>query len=88
LQATNQVALQQSISRLLETQMQNMMVARGNAEYAFRVIDPARVPKKRFFPRRTLIILGATLIGGLLACAWLTLSRGRRAATDDSGTSV
>lgn len=86
LDATNQVALQQSISRLIETQMQDMMAARGNAEYAFRVIDSAHVPKKRFFPKRTLIILGATLIGGFLACAWVTLTRAPRAAPNDAGS--
>jgi uncharacterized protein involved in exopolysaccharide biosynthesis len=80
LQAANQVVLQQAISRLLEAQMQNMMVARGNTEYAFRVIDSARVPKKHFFPKRALIVLGATLIGGLLACAWATLTRAARDA--------
>lgn len=77
LQATTQVSLQQSISRLLESQMQNMMMARGNLEYAFRVVDTARVPKKRFSPKRTLITLGAGMIGGFLACAWVLLrSRG------------
>ncbi len=77
LQATTQVSLQQSISRLLESQMQNMMMARGNMEYAFRVVDSARVPKKRFTPKRTLITLGAGMIGGFLGCAWVLL-RGRR----------
>jgi uncharacterized protein involved in exopolysaccharide biosynthesis len=71
--ATTEVALQQSISRLLESQMQNMMMARGNSEYAFRVIDSARVPKKRFTPKRSLITLGAALIGGFLGCAWVML---------------
>lgn len=85
-EVTNQVALQQTISRLIETQMQDMMVARGNPEYAFRVIDPARVPKKRFFPKRTLIILGATLIGALLACAWVSLARAPRAASSATGS--
>jgi uncharacterized protein involved in exopolysaccharide biosynthesis len=83
--ATNQVALQQTISRLIETQMQDMMVARGNPEYAFRIIDPAHVPKKRFFPKRALIILGATLIGGFLACAWITLARVPRPEQNDTG---
>jgi uncharacterized protein involved in exopolysaccharide biosynthesis len=73
LHATSQVSLQQSISRLLESQMQNMMMARGNTEYAFRVVDSARVPKKRFKPKRTLMALGTTMIGGFLACAWVML---------------
>jgi uncharacterized protein involved in exopolysaccharide biosynthesis len=73
LDATNQVSLQQSISKLIESQMQTMMVARGNEEYAFRVIDSARVPKKRLSPKRTLITVGAAMIGGFLACAWVMM---------------
>jgi uncharacterized protein involved in exopolysaccharide biosynthesis len=83
LQVTTQVSLQQSISRLLESQMQNMMMARGNNEYAFRIIDAARVPKKRFTPKRTLITIGAGAIGGFLACAWVML-RPRRSAPPDT----
>lgn len=73
LEATNQIALQQSISKLMESQMQNMMVARGNNEYAFRVIDQARVPKKRLYPKRALMTLAAALIGAFLAISWVML---------------
>jgi uncharacterized protein involved in exopolysaccharide biosynthesis len=73
LSSTSEVALKQSISQLLESQMQKMMVARGNSEYAFRVVDQASVPKRHIFPRRTLIVIGCTLIGGFLACAWVML---------------
>lgn len=73
LEATNQVSLQQAIGRLLESQMQNMMVARGNVEYAFRVVDSAHPPKKRFKPQRTLLTLGAALIGAFLATGYIAL---------------
>src|SRR5690606_2767647 len=42
---TGVVTLQQSISRLLESELQKLMLARGNEEFAFRVIDRAQVPK-------------------------------------------
>ncbi len=83
LESAKQISLQQSISRLLESQMQNMMVARGNDEYAFRVIDSARVPKKRLSPKRTLITLGSAMIGAFLACAVVLLIP-RRARTFES----
>jgi uncharacterized protein involved in exopolysaccharide biosynthesis len=73
LDATTQVSLQQSISKLLESQLQNMMVARGNEEYAFRVVDRAYVPKKRYKPQRVLLILGASIVGAFLAGAYLAL---------------
>ncbi len=77
LATTTEVALQQSISRLIESQMQTVMVARGNEEYAFRVIDTAHPPKKRFKPQRSLLVLGGLLIGSMLACVWLVI-RGHR----------
>lgn len=82
LAVTNEVPLQLSISRLLESQMQTIMVARGNDEYSFRVVDQARVPKKRLHPKRVMITVGAFLIGGLLACVWLMLSGKRPEAPE------
>jgi uncharacterized protein involved in exopolysaccharide biosynthesis len=66
-ESTSIVALQQSIGRLLENEMQKLMLARGNAEYAFRVIDRAEVPRTKLRPRRTLIVVLATFLGGILS---------------------
>jgi uncharacterized protein involved in exopolysaccharide biosynthesis len=43
------------------------MLAKGNEEFAFRVIDRAHVPKIRFWPNRKLIVVLATFLGGMLA---------------------
>jgi uncharacterized protein involved in exopolysaccharide biosynthesis len=67
LESTTVVVLQQSISRLLESEMQKLMLARGNAEFAFRIIDRAEVPMLRSKPRRTLIVVLAVLLGGMLS---------------------
>ncbi|MDJ0940761.1 MAG: Wzz/FepE/Etk N-terminal domain-containing protein [Woeseiaceae bacterium] len=66
LQGSNVVTLQQSIGRLLEAEMQKLMLARGNTEFAFRVIDSAKPPKLRYKPNRVLIVVVATFLGGLL----------------------
>ena len=65
---TSLVALQQSISGLLENEMQKLMLARGNTEYAFRIIDRAEVPRVKSKPRTTLIVAVATVFGAMLAC--------------------
>ena len=80
LRTADQVALQQSISRLLESQMQQLMMARGNPEYAFRIVDAASSPKRRFFPQRVLLTLGSLLLGALLGIAWALLVGYRSAA--------
>jgi len=64
---TSVVTLQQSIGRLLESELQKLMLARGNEEFAFRVIDSAAVPKDRVRPNRPLIAVLGTLVGGMLA---------------------
>lgn len=57
------VTLQQSIARVLEAEMQRLMLARGNTEFAFRVIDPARPPKKRSEPKRAQVAIISCLLG-------------------------
>jgi uncharacterized protein involved in exopolysaccharide biosynthesis len=64
--ASSVVSLQQSMGRVLEGEMQKLMLARGNEEFAFKVIDRAVPPKQRDAPKRTLIVLVSFLAGGFL----------------------
>jgi len=59
--------MQQTIGRLLETEMQKLMLARGNEQFAFRIIDSAEVPKRRVRPQRTLIVLVGGILGAMLS---------------------
>ena len=63
---TNMVALQQSIGRLLENELQKLMLARGNEDFAFRIVDGASPPRQRERPKRALIVVIGTLLGGAL----------------------
>lgn len=65
--STSMITLQNTIGRLLESELQKAMLARGNEEYSFRVIDPATPPKDRAWPKRTLIVIIATILGGIIA---------------------
>jgi uncharacterized protein involved in exopolysaccharide biosynthesis len=67
LSETTVVALQQSIGRLLEVELEKVMLARGNEEFAFRVIDRAQAPKDRSRPRRTQMVVLSTFAGWVLA---------------------
>lgn len=64
---TGVVTLQQSIGRLLESELQKLMLARGNEEFAFRVIDEAVPPKEPVRPKRALIAVLGMLLGGMFA---------------------
>ncbi len=81
---TNVVTLQQSIGRLLETELQKMMLARGNEEFAFRVIDPAVPPKDAYRPRRILIVLFFTILGSALALLYVLASHYLGASPENS----
>jgi uncharacterized protein involved in exopolysaccharide biosynthesis len=77
LEATPLLAMQESLGRVLELEMQKYLFARGNPEFAFRVIDPALVPRERTRPNRVLVIAGAALLGVLLSAS-IVLIRGLR----------
>ena len=76
---TNVVTLQQSIGRLLESELQKLMLARGNEEFAFRVLDSASAPKERVRPKRTLIAVVGTLLGGMLGVFFVFMLHAMRA---------
>jgi uncharacterized protein involved in exopolysaccharide biosynthesis len=76
--ATSVVSLQQSMGRVLEGEMQKLMLARGNEQFAFKVIDPATPPKQRDAPKRALIAIVATLAGGFLGLLAVFLRKALR----------
>ncbi|MEJ0005352.1 MAG: Wzz/FepE/Etk N-terminal domain-containing protein [Steroidobacteraceae bacterium] len=80
MQSATVVSLQQSIGRVLESEMQKLMLARGEDEYSFRVIDRAVPPKKKVSPRRLLILFASLCAGffGSSAYVWLTDGQFRR----------
>lgn len=74
---TKLVPIQQSVGRLLETELQKLMLARGSQEYSFKVIDPARPPKYAIRPKKILIIL-VGLLGGIAIGIFYLLIRAEK----------
>lgn len=62
---TEFVEMKLALSRLLEIELQKVMVARGDKQFAFRVVDHADVPKWRSWPKRKVILAVGMLAGGL-----------------------
>ncbi|NGP53791.1 Wzz/FepE/Etk N-terminal domain-containing protein [Thioalkalivibrio sp. XN8] len=63
---TSLVTLQQSIGRLLESELQKLMLARGNEEFAFRVIDPAWIPREHVRPNRPVLAIAGVILGAMV----------------------
>jgi len=77
------VAMQQSIGQLLQTELQKLMLARGNEEFAFKVVDPAIAPKQRIRPKRSMIAIIGTFLGGLVGAFVVLVSQSARPGTRD-----
>jgi uncharacterized protein involved in exopolysaccharide biosynthesis len=73
--STSVVSLQQSMGRVLEGEMQKLMLARGNEEFAFKVIDRATPPTLRESPKRSLIAIVSMLAGGFLGVLFVFLRK-------------
>ena len=63
---SSQVQLHATIFSLIESQMQNAMLANVKVEYAFRVIDPAMAAEKRHWPNRLLLAVLGLFAGGMI----------------------
>ena len=81
--SNNVVALEQSISRIMEAEMQQLMLARGNDEYAFRIIDRAEPPRKRSRPKRTFLVVSVFVVSGILSLLIVFIRSAFRGADSD-----
>ena len=71
---TDLVGARQAISSLLQTEINRQMLARGNEEYAFKVLDPAMPPERPTTPPPLSLVLGG-LLGGLMLTTIVVFSR-------------
>ena len=60
-------SLKEAISRLLESQMQTLMLASSNEAYIFKVIDSPIAPEIKSGPARAYIVFFGFLIGILFS---------------------
>jgi uncharacterized protein involved in exopolysaccharide biosynthesis len=80
LRKSTEVAIRQSVFQLVEAQKKQEMLANVREDYAFRVVDPARIPDADHFikPRRPLAVAAGAMAGmlaGLVLAFWLARRR-------------
>ncbi|WP_025538755.1 Wzz/FepE/Etk N-terminal domain-containing protein, partial [Vibrio parahaemolyticus] len=59
--------MQSTFYKLIEEQTKSLMLAEVQEEFVFKVIDPALVPEVKDTPRRGLICIIGTLVGGIIS---------------------
>jgi uncharacterized protein involved in exopolysaccharide biosynthesis len=58
---TSVMEVRATISKLMESEIKKQMVATGDKNYAFRVVDPAVVPERKVFPVRAIFLIFGAL---------------------------
>ncbi|HHC6478573.1 TPA: Wzz/FepE/Etk N-terminal domain-containing protein [Vibrio parahaemolyticus] len=69
LQKTAVTDMQSTFYKLIEEQTKSLMLAEVQEEFIFKIVDPAVVPELKDGPKRALICVLGTLLGGILGMA-------------------
>ncbi|MED5526643.1 MAG: Wzz/FepE/Etk N-terminal domain-containing protein [Pseudomonadota bacterium] len=70
---TNLTDLRAMLYQLVEQQTKTLMFAEVRDEYVFKTVDPAIVPEEKDKPKRALICVLGTLLGGMLGIMWVLI---------------
>jgi len=89
LSKTSVADMQTVFYKLIEEQTKTLMLAEVNPDYVFKTLDPAVVPEEKAKPKRALIVVLGTLLGGMLG-VMLVLARHAlgRNAQENAGLTV
>ena len=86
MQSATLVAVQQSVGRVLEAQLQKMVLAKTNEDFAFKVIDKAVPPKRPASPNKMSAVFLANILGLVLGV--LAIFAGRAVVREMAGTRI
>ncbi|WP_221074101.1 Wzz/FepE/Etk N-terminal domain-containing protein [Agarivorans aestuarii] len=66
LEKTSVAQMQTVFYQLIEEQTKTLMLAEANDDFVFKIVDPAVVAEQKVKPKRALICMLGTLLGGML----------------------
>ncbi|EGR1480384.1 LPS O-antigen length regulator [Vibrio parahaemolyticus] len=69
LQKTAVTDMQSTFYKLIEEQTKSLMLAEVQEEFIFKIVDPAVVPEQKDGPKRAMICVLGTFLGGMLSVA-------------------
>ncbi|MBN7771273.1 LPS O-antigen length regulator [Marinobacter daepoensis] len=73
LSETNIAGMQQVFYQLIENETRTVMLANAQKEYVFKTVDPAVIAEEKSEPKRALICIIATLLGGMIGVFFVFL---------------
>lgn len=74
---TKLTTLQQSLARLLESELQTVLLAQNGDGFGFRVVDRARAPARAYWPQPAIVILIALVLSLISVAIWIALKEER-----------
>lgn len=66
--------MKEVLYRLLERQLQTIVLANVSEEFAFKIIDPAVAPEKHSSPKRLALAIMGVLLGAIISMLWFLLT--------------
>jgi LPS O-antigen subunit length determinant protein (WzzB/FepE family) len=73
LQETQLSDMQTVFYQLIEEQTKTIMLAEVSKEYVLKTIDPANAPEEKAKPKRALIVVLGTMLGGILSVLFVLI---------------
>lgn len=73
IEKTSLAEMRTNLFRMIQAQIETIMLANSSPEYIFKTVDPAVVPEVKAKPKRALIAVLGTLLGGFLAVLWVLI---------------
>lgn len=73
IQKTSIAEMREVFYTIIEEQIKSKMLAEASPEYAFVTVSPAMVPEEKSQPKRALICILGTLLGGMLSVLWVLI---------------
>ena len=71
IEKTSIAEMREVFYQIIEEQVKNKMLAEASPEYAFVTVSPSMVPEEKSKPKRALICILGTLLGGMLSVLYV-----------------
>lgn len=73
IEKTSIAEMREVFYQIIEEQVKNKMLAEASPEYAFVTVSPSMVPEEKSKPKRALMCILGTLLGGMLSVLYVLL---------------